>query len=41
LRTDSDDAYAEMCELLGRGITTERLYGDYLDAFRRGVELAP
>lgn len=36
LRTDSDDAYAEMCELLGRGVVTERLYGDYLDEFRRG-----
>ena len=40
LRTDSEDAYAEMCELLGRGITTERLYGDYLDEFRRGVRIA-
>jgi len=41
LRTDSDDAYAEMCELLGPGIITERLYGDYLDSFRRGVRQAP
>lgn len=39
LRTDSEDAYAEMCEQLSRGITTERLYGDYLDDFRRGVPL--
>jgi adenine-specific DNA-methyltransferase len=39
LRTDSEDAYAEMCELLGRGITTERLYGDYLNEFRRGIRL--
>jgi adenine-specific DNA-methyltransferase len=37
LRTDSEDAYAEMCELIGPGITTERLYGDYLDGFRREV----
>ncbi len=41
LRTDSEDAYAEMSELLGRGVTTERLYGDYLDEFRRGVRAAP
>lgn len=41
LCTDSEDAYAEMCELLGRGKTTERLYGDYLDDFRRGARLAP
>jgi adenine-specific DNA-methyltransferase len=39
LRTDSDDAYAEMCELLGRGVTTERLYGEYLAEFRPGVSL--
>jgi adenine-specific DNA-methyltransferase len=37
LRTDSDDAYAEMRALLGPGIATERLYDDYLDEFRRGV----
>ena len=37
LRTDSDDAFAEMCELLGHGIVTERLYGDYLEEFRQGV----
>jgi len=40
LRTDSEDAYAEMCELLARGITTKRLYGDYLDEFRRGVRVS-
>lgn len=37
LRTDSEDAYAEMCQLLNRRITTERLYSDYLDEFRRGI----
>jgi adenine-specific DNA-methyltransferase len=41
LRTDSEDAYAEMCELLGRAVTTERLYADYLDEFRRGVRREP
>jgi len=41
LRTDSEDAYAEMCELLGRVITTERLYGDYLNEFRHGVPTTP
>jgi hypothetical protein len=40
LRTDSEDAYAEMCELLRRRVTTERLYADYLDEFRRGVRTA-
>lgn len=39
LRTDSEDAYAEMCETLGPGLRTERLYGDYLAEFRREVEL--
>jgi adenine-specific DNA-methyltransferase len=34
LHTDSEDAYAEMCELVGPGVTTERLYADYLDGFR-------
>lgn len=34
LHTDSEDAYAEMCELVGAGMTTERLYGDYLERFR-------
>ncbi len=37
LRATSEDAYAEMCELLGAGLTTQRLYSDYLDAFRRRV----
>ncbi len=37
LRATSEDAYAEMCELLGPGLTTRRLYSDYLDAFRRLV----
>jgi len=38
--TDSEDAYAEICELLPASITSERLYGDYLAEFRRSVQLA-
>ena len=40
LRTVSDDAFAEMCELLGDGIVTERPYGDHLEEFRQGVSPA-
>jgi adenine-specific DNA-methyltransferase len=39
LCTHSDDAYAEMCELVRPGIITERLYADYLDEFRKGARL--
>jgi adenine-specific DNA-methyltransferase len=34
LVTASDDAYAEMCEELGRTFTTHQLYREYLETFR-------
>lgn len=41
LQTNSEDAYAEMCELLDRDVFTVQLYADYLGEFSRGVNLVP